>query len=82
MLRTAYFYFIVVILTISIYSAIQRKYSVLSYACVGCGDCINVCTKSAVTMKRGKAVIDPSLCIGCSQCAYICSYNAIRRCKD
>ena len=82
MLRTACIYLTIIILAISIYSAIQRKYSVLSHACVGCGDCIHVCVKGAITIKRGKAVIDPSLCIGCSHCAYICSYNAIRRSKD
>ena len=54
------------------------KYEVLSYKCVGCADCIDVCIKDAITIKRGKAVIDPEVCIGCRQCVYICSFFAIR----
>lgn len=69
---------LILFLTICIYSASKKKYEVLSYKCVGCADCIDVCPKDAITLKRGKAVIDPQKCIGCSQCVYICSFFALR----
>ncbi len=69
---------LILFLTIGIYSASKKKYEVLSYKCVGCADCIDVCPKDAITLKRGKAVIDPQKCIGCSQCVYICSFFALR----
>lgn len=68
----------VILLTLGIYSASQKKCDVLSYKCVGCGDCVKLCPKDAIELKRGKAVIDPDMCIGCRQCLYVCSFNAIR----
>ena len=69
---------LILLLTIGIYSASKKKFEVLSYKCVGCADCIDVCPKDAITLKRGKAVIDPQECNGCNQCIYICSFLAIR----
>lgn len=69
---------LILFLTIGIYSASKMKYEVLSYKCVGCADCIDVCPKDAITLKRGKAVIDPQKCIGCGLCVYICSFFALR----
>ncbi|MFC1476467.1 4Fe-4S binding protein [Fibrobacterota bacterium] len=69
---------IILFLTLAIYSASKKKYEVLSYKCVGCADCIDICPKDAITIKRGKAVIDPEECIGCSQCVYMCSFFAVR----
>lgn len=69
---------LVLFLSIGIYSASKMKFEVLSYKCVGCADCIDVCPKDAITLKRGKAVIDPQECNGCSQCVYICSFFALR----
>ena len=69
---------LVLFLSIGIYSASKKKFEVLSYKCVGCADCIDVCPKDAITLKRGKAVIDPQECNGCSQCVYICSFFALR----
>ena len=69
---------LVLFLSIGIYSASKKKFEVLSYKCVGCADCIDVCPKDAITLKRGKAVIDPQECNGCRQCVYICSFFALR----
>ena len=65
-------------LTIAIYSASKKKFEVLSYKCVGCEDCIDICPTDAITIKRGKAVIDPEECTGCGQCVYMCSFFAVR----
>ena len=69
---------LILLLTIGIYSASKMKFEVLSYKCVGCAECIDVCPKDAITLKRGKAVIDPQECNGCRQCVYICSFFALR----
>ena len=69
---------IILFLTLAIYSASKKKFEVLSYKCVGCEDCIDVCPKDAISIKRGKAVIDPEVCIGCRQCVYMCSFFAVR----
>jgi len=82
MLRTFQIWLCIAFLAIGIYSGSRKAYNVLSYKCVGCEDCINVCPKDAIEIKRGKAVIDVQMCIGCGQCAYICSFNAVRRYKE
>ncbi|MBR7099662.1 MAG: indolepyruvate ferredoxin oxidoreductase subunit alpha [Clostridia bacterium] len=46
------------------------------------GDCksCKACMKlgcPAISMKNGKAVIDPTLCLGCGVCKQLCKFNAI-----
>lgn len=45
--------------------------------CVGCGECVEHCSQSAITLKNGKAEIDKNKCIGCGECILICSNRAI-----
>ena len=45
--------------------------------CVGCGECVEHCSQSAITLKEEKAHIDPKKCIGCGECILICSNKAI-----
>lgn len=78
MSRTVQICIVILFLTIVLYSASKNKYEILSNKCVGCADCIDVCPKDAITIIRGKAVIDSEKCIGCGQCLYICSFYAIR----
>ena len=49
--------------------------------CVGCGDCVRVCPKKgkAISVIRGKAVINLEECIACYKCVNICSYGAVRQ---
>lgn len=49
-------------------------------ACCGCGACVAICPKSAISMKKDfegflYPVIDSSLCIGCEKCVRNCTYN-------
>ncbi len=45
--------------------------------CVGCRQCYRVCPVRAVSMVKGKALIDYDVCIGCGQCVAACNYEAI-----
>ena len=45
--------------------------------CVGCGECVEHCSQSAITLNKGKAEIDKNKCIGCGECILICSNKAI-----
>lgn len=64
--------------SLAIYSKVEKKFDVLSYKCVGCVDCVKICPKDAMELKRGKVVVDLEKCNGCALCMYICSYDAIR----
>jgi uncharacterized Fe-S center protein len=45
--------------------------------CVGCGDCVEHCSQSAISLQDKKAKIDSEKCIGCGECILICSNKAI-----
>jgi len=45
--------------------------------CVGCGECVEHCAQSAISLREGKAGIDPKKCIGCGECILICGNKAI-----
>jgi uncharacterized Fe-S center protein len=46
--------------------------------CIGCGECIDHCSQSAISLNQEKAVIDPEKCIGCGECILICPQMAIQ----
>ena len=43
-----------------------------SHACLGFGDCVNVCQYNAIYIENGIAVVDRELCTGCGMCAKAC----------
>ncbi len=46
--------------------------------CTGCGECLDVCRFSALSMSEvGEVMIDPISCEGCAVCSYICPVEAI-----
>ncbi len=45
--------------------------------CVGCGDCVDHCAQNAISLREGKAGIDPHKCVGCGECILICPNGAI-----
>ena len=53
-----------------------------AFACLGYGDCVSVCPKSAITIDNGIANIDPRKCIGCGICARQCPNGVIKLIPD
>ena len=46
-------------------------------ACIGCGKCVTVCPRMAITLQNEKSSIDHSKCIGCFECMTVCPERAI-----
>lgn len=48
-----------------------------TFACLGHGDCAEVCPRDAITIEDGVAKIDSVKCIGCGICVRTCPHNII-----
>lgn len=44
----------------------------------GCDDCVAVCPRGALSLKRGRVVVDQDRCLRCPHCADACEHGAIR----
>ena len=49
-----------------------------TFACLGYGDCADVCPKDAIRVVNGVAKVDPVKCIGCGICVRTCPNSIIR----
>ncbi len=49
-----------------------------TYGCLGYGTCAKVCSRGAIDIKNGIAVIDREKCGGCGECAEACPKNIIK----
>lgn len=49
----------------------------LTERCSGCGKCVEICPRRAVTVENQRSMIDRSLCIGCFECMHVCPEQAI-----
>ena len=45
--------------------------------CTGCGSCIDVCPKEAISLVDGKAFIEEDICVNCRICENKCPVEAI-----
>ncbi len=65
----------------------ENRYEITD-SCMGCmaHPCQAVCPRGAITMVKGKSVIDQEKCIKCGKCIAVCPYDAIchkeRPCKS
>ncbi len=50
--------------------------------CTGCGICVPLCPKKAITIRENKAVIEDNSCNECLQCMDECPPNAIYQIID
>ena len=51
-----------------------------AWACIGFGDCVNVCKFNAISIKEdGIAHVDAEKCTGCGVCATVCPQKLISR---
>ncbi|MBR2929986.1 MAG: RnfABCDGE type electron transport complex subunit B [Clostridia bacterium] len=53
-----------------------------SFACLGYGDCVQVCPEKAIDIIDGIAHIDPRKCIGCGICTRTCPKGIIHLIPD
>ena len=49
-----------------------------AYGCLGYGSCAKVCSRNAITIKDGIAVVDREKCGGCGECSAACPKNLIK----
>jgi len=45
--------------------------------CDACGDCVDVCPESAITIENEKALINEIMCTGCGACIPACPHDAL-----
>jgi MinD superfamily P-loop ATPase len=56
----------------------NKKYTVISKRCDGCGHCFKACRdKALITDDQGKASINAQKCKGCGDCVRYCRRMAI-----
>lgn len=49
-----------------------------TYACIGLGDCMDVCKFGAITIENGIAKIDENRCVACGNCVDKCPRTVIK----
>ena len=61
----------------------SHKAILIIRACIGCGDCIEICQTKAIPelligLYSHLLEIDKSRCNGCGECVSLCPHNAIK----
>jgi ferredoxin len=51
-------------------------------ACIGCGDCVDICPFEALSLFDNQVQINGQLCMGCGICEWVCENNAIQLVLD
>ena len=55
------------------------KFEIKGFMCRGCGACVSVCERGAVSGSVHKPhKIDQDLCDGCGACLNVCSFDAVK----
>lgn len=55
----------------------------ISDVCVGCvaRPCSKICPREAITIVKGRSIIDSDLCVNCGKCQDACPYSAVVKIK-
>jgi predicted aldo/keto reductase-like oxidoreductase len=56
----------------------RQRRLLISDWCDGCGACVSRCGEKALSIRDGRAVVDPGRCIFCGYCAAVCRDFAIK----
>lgn len=56
----------------------KKRKLMIDFWCTGCGTCSKKCTQKAITLKNGKAVVDPAKCVLCGYCSAYCPEFCIK----
>lgn len=59
----------------------EKPFFVKTDSCKACKACFKIGCP-AISMKDGKAFIDPTLCVGCGLCKDLCAFDAISPAKE
>lgn len=60
------------------FAALASKPDPKNSECIGCEKCANICPAHAITMKKGKPIIDRKACIRCFCCQEFCPKGAMK----
>lgn len=58
-------------------SILSKGEKACDFACLGYGDCVNVCKYDAIHVENGVAKVDKSKCVGCGMCVKACPHHVI-----
>ena len=50
----------------------KKRRLLIDYWCSGCGSCSGKCAQKAISVEKGKAVVDSSKCVLCGYCSAYC----------
>jgi predicted aldo/keto reductase-like oxidoreductase len=56
----------------------RRRLAIMKNFCKGCGNCVNACASSALSLQNGVPVVDETACVLCGYCAADCPEFIIR----
>lgn len=56
----------------------KKRRLLIDFWCCGCGSCSKKCTQKAITLKNGRAVVDPEKCVLCGYCSAYCPEFCIK----
>ncbi len=51
--------------------------TVVRSLCQGCGICVQICPRKAISINSASAVIDSQICDDCEECVFACPNGAI-----
>ena len=60
-------------------NTLMGGYKACKTACLGCGDCAEICPEHAISVEGGVSKVDPDKCVSCGACISACPKGIIER---